>query len=92
MLCLLRVPQCNAFAERFVCSVKEACLNRLVFLSEAHLRTTLSSFIGYYRQQRNPQGIENQLIEPPEFLPKSGRIRCQKQLGGMLNYYYREAA
>jgi hypothetical protein len=54
--------------------------------------TTLASFIGYYRQQRNHQGVENQLIEPPEFLPKRGRIRCQKQLGGMSNYYYREAA
>ena len=37
---------------------------------------------------RNHQGIENQLIELPEFLPKVGRIRCQRQLGGMLNYYY----
>jgi hypothetical protein len=67
-------------------------LNRLVILSEEHLRTTISVFIGYYRQRRNHQGIENQLIEPPEFLPKVGRIRCQKQLGGTLNYYYREAA
>jgi putative transposase len=92
VLCPPRAPQCNAFAERFVRSVKEECLNRLDFLSEAHLRTTLSSSIGCYRQQRNPQGIENQFIEPPEFLPKSGRIRCQKQLGGMLNCYYREAA
>jgi transposase InsO family protein len=92
VLCPPRVPQCNAYAERFVRSIKEECLNRLVFFSDAHLRTTLSIFIGYYRQQRNHQGIENKLIEPPEFLPKTGRIRCQKQLGGMLNYYYREAA
>lgn len=92
VLCPPRVPQCNAYAERFVRSVKEECLSRLVFLSEAHLRTTLAIFIGYYRQRRNHQGIENQLIEPPEFLPKVGRIRCQKQLGGMLNYSYREAA
>jgi len=61
-------------------------------LSEAHFRETLSIYIGHYRQRRNHQGIENQLIEPPEFLPTVGRIRCQKQLGGMLNYYYREAA
>jgi len=41
------------------------------------------------------QGIANQLsepLEPPERLPTVGRIRCQQQLGGMLNYYYREAA
>jgi putative transposase len=75
VLCPPRVPQCNAYAERFVRSIKEECLNRLVFLSEEHLRTTISVFIGYYRQRRNHQGIENQLIEPPEFLPKVGRIR-----------------
>jgi hypothetical protein len=49
-------------------------------------------FSGHYRHRRNHQGIDNKLIEPPESLPKVGRIRCQKQLGGMLNYYYREAA
>lgn len=92
VLCPPRVPQCNAYAERFVRSIKQECLSRLVFLSEKHLRTTLSIFIGHYRHRRNHQGIENKLIQPPELLPKEGRIRCQKELGGMLNYYYREAA
>jgi putative transposase len=92
VLCPPRVPQCNAYSERFVRSIKEECLNRLVFLSEEHLRTTISIFIGHYRHRRNHQGIENKLIEPPEFLPKVGRIRCHKQLGGLLNCYYREAA
>jgi transposase InsO family protein len=92
VLCPPRVPQCNAYAERFVRSIKEECLSRLIFLGEDHLRTTLSMFSGHYRHRRNHQGIDNKLIEPPESLPKVGRIRCQKQLGGMLNYYYREAA
>ena len=86
VLCPPRVPQCNAYAERFVRSIKEECLNRLVFLSEEHLRTTISIFIDHYRLRRNHQGIENQLVEPPEFLPKLGRIQCQKQLGGILNH------
>ena len=64
----------------------------MIFFGEDHLRTSLSIFSGYYRQRRNHQGIDNKLIEPPESLPKVGRIQCQKQLGGMLNYYYREAA
>ena len=87
--------RCNAFAERFVRSIKEECLSRLIFLSEQHLRTTLSIFTKYYQHRRNHQGIANQLIEPlepPERLPTVGRIRCQQELGGMLNYYYREAA
>ena len=92
VLCPPRVPQCNAYAERFVRSIKQECLSRLIFLSEGHLRTTLSTFVKYYRHRRNHQGIGNKLIEPPESLPKMGRIRCQNQLGGMLNYYYREAA
>ena len=92
VLCPPRVPQCNAYAERFVRSIKEECLSRLIFFGEDHLRTTLSIFSAYYRQRRNHQGIDNKLIEPPESLPKVGRIQCQKQLGGMLNYYYREAA
>ena len=92
VLCPPRVPQCNAYAERFVRSIKQECLSRLIFLSERHLGTTLSTFVDYYRHRRNHQGIENKLIEPPENLPTVGRIRCRKDLGGMLNYYYREAA
>ncbi|HZM02721.1 MAG TPA: integrase core domain-containing protein [Candidatus Saccharimonadales bacterium] len=92
VLCPPRVPQCNAYAERFVRSIKEECLSRLIFLSERHLRTTISTFADYYRHRRNHQGIENKLIEPPTLLPNHGRVRCQKEIGGMLNYYYREAA
>jgi len=92
VLCPPRVPQCNAYAERFVRSIKEECLSRLVFFSEGHLRKTISIFIGHYRHRRNHQGIENKLIEPQVSLPKVGRIRCQKKLGGMLNYYYRAVA
>jgi hypothetical protein len=73
-------------------SIKEECLSRLIFLREKHLRTTISLYVDHYRRQRNHQGVENKLIEPPAFFPKAGRIRCEKKLGGMLNHYYREAA
>ena len=63
VLCPPRVPQCNAYAERFVRSIKEECLSRLIFLSERHLRTTIATFGDYYRQRRNHQGIQNKLIE-----------------------------
>jgi putative transposase len=92
VLCPPRLPQCNAYAERFVRSIKQECLSRLIFLSERNLRTTLSTFVEYYRLRRNHQGIENKLIEPPDNLPTVGRIRCCQELGGMLNYYFREAA
>ena len=92
VLCTPRVPQCNAYAERFVRTIKEECLSRLIFLSEQHLRTTISIFADYYRHRRNHQGIENKLIEPPASLPNHGPIRCRKEIGEMLHYYYREAA
>jgi hypothetical protein len=57
-----------------------------------NIRPTIALYADHYRHRRNHQGIENKLIEPPEFLPKVGRVRRQKQLGGMQNYYYREAA
>jgi len=64
----------------------------LIFLSEQPLLTTISTFADYYHRRRNHQGIENKLIEPPDSLPNQGRIRCRKEIGGILNYYYREAA
>jgi len=92
VLCPPRVPQCHAYAERFLRTIKAERLSRLIFLSEQHLLTTASTFADYYRRRRNHQGIGNKLIEPPVNLPAAGRIRCRKELGGMLNYYYREAA
>jgi putative transposase len=88
ILCPPRVPQCNAYTERFVRSIKQECLSRLVFFSEGQFDKTISIFIGLYGPRRNHQGIETKLIEPQVSLPKGGRIRCQKELGGMLNYYY----
>ena len=52
-----RAPNCNAYAERFVRSVKEECLNRVVPLGERHLRTTLQDFAAHYHHERNHQGL-----------------------------------
>jgi putative transposase len=91
VLCPPRVPQCNAYAERFVRSIKEECLDRMIFLGEQHLRTALSRFVEFYNGFRNHQGMENKLLTP-QFLPTDGEITCEKRLGGLLNYYYRKAA
>ena len=60
-----RAPNCNAYAERFVRSVKEECLNRVVPLGERHLRRTLHEFAAHYHHERNHQGLANELIERP---------------------------
>jgi putative transposase len=60
----MRAPNCNAYAERFVRSIKEECLNRVVLLGEHHLRRTVVEFVSHYHAERNHQGLDNELIEP----------------------------
>ena len=86
-----RAPNCNAHAERFVRSIKEECLDRLVVLGAAHLRRTLVAFTEHYHRERNHQGLQDQLIRPPPTGPPHGAIRCRRRLGGLLRYYYRAA-
>ncbi len=57
-----RSPNLNAFAERFVLSIKSECLDRIVSLGEAHLRRAISEYVVHCHQERNHQGIENRLI------------------------------
>ena len=87
-----RSPNLNAFAERFVRSIKEACLDRMALIGEARLQRATAQSVLHYHRERNHQGLDNKLIRP-EFnpLPSTGTIRRRKRLGGMLNYYYREA-
>ncbi len=86
-----RSPDLNAYAERFVRSIKEDCLDRLIVFGEAGLRNTLHEFGAHYHWERNHQGIGNKLIAAPR-LPSTGCIRRRQRLGGMLNFYYRKAA
>src|SRR5262249_41663074 len=65
-----RSPNLNAFAERFVGSIKSECLNRIVPLGETHLRGAIRAFMTHYHEERPPQGLDNQLISPAT--PASG--------------------
>jgi len=88
-----RSPNLNAFAEWFVRTIRQECLDRMIFFGEALLRRTVEGFVEHYNRERNHQSLDNKIIRPevPEF-PTAGAICCRKQLGGLLNYYYREAA
>jgi transposase InsO family protein len=86
-----RAPNCNAHAERFVRSIKEECLDRLVILGDAHLRRTLLAFTEHYHRERNHQGLQDRLITPDPTRSPRGRVRCRPRLGGLLRYYYRAA-
>ena len=88
-----RSPNLNAYAERFVRSIKESCLNRMIFFGEESLRTAIQNFITHYHHERNHQGLANQLISPEAgHLGSAGEVKRRQRLGGMLNYYYRDAA
>lgn len=88
-----RSPNLNAFAERFVRSIKQSCLERLILIGASSLQRATSQFVLHYRRERNHQGLENKIIRP-EFspFPTAGAIKCRRRLGGLLNYYHREAA
>jgi transposase InsO family protein len=85
-------PNCNAHAERFVRSIKEECLDRILPLGEWHLRRLVREFVEHYHQERNHQGIGNALINRLPGQPATGSIRRRQRVGGVLSYYYRSAA
>src|SRR6266852_6553570 len=60
-----RSPNLNAYAERFVRSIKESCLERMILFGEESLRTAIRNFVAHYHSERNHQGLGNRLIIPP---------------------------
>ena len=88
-----RSPNLNAHAERFVRTVKECCLDRMIRFGEGALRTATSQFVSHYLRERNHQGLANRIIHPEPYCGrKTGAIERRPRLGGLLNYYYRAAA
>src|SRR5437667_2377558 len=88
-----RSPNLNAHAERFVRTIKESCLERMILFGEESLRTAMHNFVAHYHTERNHQGLANRLISPEAgHLGNAGVVQRRQRLGGMLNYYYRAAA
>jgi transposase InsO family protein len=86
-------PNLNSCLERFWRSLREECLDRMIFFGEDMLRRAVCSYISHYHRERNHQGLENRLIEAGEEVGrKAGDIQCREHLGGLLRYYYRQAA
>jgi transposase InsO family protein len=83
-------PNANAYAERFVRSMKEECLDRIIPIGEGHFRRAVLEFVAHYHRERNHQGLENALIEAAA-VRGAGRVHRQSRLGGLLNYYRRAA-
>ncbi len=87
-----RSPNLNAFIERFIRSIKEECLDRVIPLGEAHLRELIGEYIAHYHVERPHQGLVGAFLPPANDQAADGPVMRRERLGGLLNYYYREAA
>jgi transposase InsO family protein len=85
-----QAPNANAYAERFVRSIKEECLDRMIPLGERHFRRAVTEFVAHDHRERNHQGLANALIEGAP-TTSGGRVHRHQRLGGLLNYYRRAA-
>ena len=89
-------PNCNPHAERFVRTIKYECLNQFIIFGERHLRRLIKEFVEHYMTERFHQGLGGQLISkqlaPTNHNSATGKVVRRSRLGGMLNYYSREAA
>ena len=87
-----QAPNANAYAERWVRTVREECLDPVIILNACHLRRTLNEYVAHYNARRPHQGLEQD--SPCGLAPVSrqGPVRCRQVLGGIIRDYYREAA
>jgi putative transposase len=88
-----RSPNLNAYAERWVRSVKEECLSKVILFGEHSLRRALSDYVEHFHTERNHQGKGNVLLFPRATDRRRERsVKCRERLGGLLRYYHQEAA
>lgn len=85
-------PNLNAYAERFIRSVRRECLGRVIPMGEGHLRRLLADYENHYNHERNHQGLENRLIEPRVAANGPGPVRRVSRAAGLLSFYTSEAA
>ncbi|MFK7991238.1 MAG: integrase core domain-containing protein, partial [Sandaracinaceae bacterium] len=88
-----RSPNLNAYAERFVRTVRDDCLNHIVPLGETHLRRVLRQYLEHYHLERNHQGLDNALIQPRAGPANdNGGVIRKQRLGALLSFYESRAA
>ena len=87
-----RALNANAYAERWVRSVREECLDHLLIINERHLKRVLTEYSRYYNFARPHQGIEQQIPQLANYQLGQGPVKRRDMLGGLLHDYYCEAA
>jgi transposase InsO family protein len=87
----VRAPRANAYAERWVRSVREERLDRLLTLNEMHLKYVLHEYEHYFNSARPHQGIGQKIPDPLLQVSATGLVKRRDLLGGVLHDYYRAA-
>ena len=85
-------PNMNSYAERFVRSVRQECLDYFIIFNYGQLHRIIKSYIDYYNNYRPHQGLKGIPNAPPTQSSKTGKIKQKPLLFGLHNHYYREAA
>jgi putative transposase len=88
----VRSPNLNADAERWVRTVREECLDRVIVLNESHRRWALRQFVRYYNERRPHRSLDLRPPEGPVKAPADGEVIRHPVLGGLINDYCRKAA
>jgi transposase InsO family protein len=88
----MRSPDLNAYAERWIRSLRQECLDRIIILNEAHLRWVLAEYVRYYNRRRPHQSLGHLPPEALDVYPSAGDIVARPVLGGIINDYHRLAA
>jgi len=85
-------PDLNGHAERWIRSLRQECLDRIIILNEAHLRWVLKEYVRYYNERRPHRALGLHVPAGPRDYPAEGEVACRRVLGGLVNDYYRKAA
>jgi transposase InsO family protein len=88
----VRSPNLNAYAERWVRTVREECSDRIIVLNEDHLRWVLKEFIRYYNERRPHRSLGLAVPEGPAEYPREGEVCRHQILDGLASDYYRKVA
>jgi putative transposase len=67
----VQAPRANAICERFLRSVRQACLEQLLILNEKQLQRVLNAYVVYFNQARPHQGIGQEIPERLRLVPSA---------------------
>ena len=82
----VRAPDCNAYAERFVLTIKSECLGKMIFFGDNSQRRACHKFVEHYHHERAHQGLGNEPVERRSPIG-IGEVECTDRLGGILKHY-----